>query len=568
MEVMTISESKIVKETDKIHTGGSDLLLCSACTELLFEPITLPCGNVVCSRCIRQKQQYYCCPAKNCNKKHYFRYFGLTRNESVNVLLQHLLYQIFPIEQQALERVKEAEIRLAAYFNPKRLVCKEECFPVDLKNKNCEIEEVIQIILNPVIDIVPYLQLPLIIRSKALAELGLFEDAIEDAKRAHFNNRNNHRGIVAEKLTIWREGMHQSDLHVLATCAISALTPENTVVDGVNPKVQNAAIDLRTELRNIQMMEYDTLPFSSTQLQPVLNHFHKSEMECHICLSTMKDPVTCPCGHSWCRACIVDSMNRSDTCPMCRKTLPSASYFVKRPTDRGLESILSKVLHCPSTDGRYTLSTTRKIPLFVCSLVFPGSKPGFHMFEPRYRAMIKKCMETNKEFGIVLSQECGGCKSFGTLVRITHAEALVNCDLAATPIGELPRYVVETVGLYRFKIMELSMSSIGYTEAVVEPLHDEDPEDVPHNPCHLETLMGQAQAFVGKLLLSVPPTARLHFERKHGNMPNDPSRFSFWLAEFLPMNPYTIYQLLPLTNVLERMQLICAWINEASVGKV
>jgi Lon protease-like protein len=468
-----------------------------------------------------------------------------------------------------LEKVRDAELRLSVFFNPKRLVCKQECYPIDLKDKNVEIASIIQTLLNPVIERAPYLQLPLIIRSKALSELGKFEDAIQDAKRAHQNNENNHRGIVAEKLTLWRQEMFQSNLHVLATCAISALTPENTVVEGVTPKVQDAANHLRQELKNIQMIETDdSLPFSSTKLHPISNQLTKQDLECHICLSTIKDPVTCPCGHSWCRSCILDSMNQSDRCPMCRESLPSASYFVKRPVDQGIESILSKVFQQPSPDVRYTLSTTRKIPLFICSLVFPGSKPGFHMFEPRYRAMIKKCMDSNREFGIAMPQENGSCKPFGTLVRITHAEALVNCDVVATPEGDLPRFVIETVGLYRFKILELSVSPIGYTEAVVEPLHDEDPEDIPHEPCRLEELVEEARSFVAKLLLSVPPTARLHFERKHGKMPNDPSRFSFWLAEFLPMNPYTLYQLLPLTNVLERMELICSWIQEASVGKM
>jgi Lon protease-like protein len=473
------------------------------------------------------------------------------------------------LEQESLRKVKEAEQRLQLFFNPKRPACEQECFPEDNpRDKDSTIMQVIRDLLNPAIELTPYLQLPLIVRAKAWAELGRFEDAIEDARRAHMNNENNQRGIVAEKLVRWREGMYQDNLHVLATCAISALCDGTSGFDGVHTRVQDVACRLRQELKNIQVLDSDKLPYSCTQMQPVLNHLQKSELECHICLSTMSDPVTCPCGHSWCRSCILDSMNQSDSCPLCRVPLPSASYFVKRPVDSCLSAILSKVFQIEEPDKSYTLSTPRRIPIFICSLIFPGSKAGFHMFEPRYRAMIKKAMETNKEFGIVMPEESGSCKSYGTLVRITHAEPLLNCDILDTPEGPLPRYMVETLGLYRFKIIELSFSSIGYAEALVEPMHDEDPEDIPHDPAQLDALVEQARYFVTRLLMSVPPTARLHFERKHGKMPSDASRFSFWLAEFLPMNPYTLYQLLPLTNVLERMRLICDWIQEASLGNM
>lgn len=87
-------------------------------------------------------------------------------------------------------------------------------------------------------------------------------------------------------------------------------------------------------------------------------------------------------------------------------------------------------------------------PLFpLGQVLFPNMVLSLHVFEPRYRAMVNRCIEQDIPFGVVLiheGREAGGSVvpfEVGTMARITEVERL--------PDGRLN---ILTVGVNRFRL--------------------------------------------------------------------------------------------------------------------
>lgn len=88
---------------------------------------------------------------------------------------------------------------------------------------------------------------------------------------------------------------------------------------------------------------------------------------------------------------------------------------------------------------------TNFIPIFpLATVVYPGEQLNLHIFEPRYKQLIKECIETKKPFGIpsVIDEKIS---EMGTLVQVLELSKEYDD-------GKLD---IKTEGLQVFRILEL-----------------------------------------------------------------------------------------------------------------
>ena len=102
------------------------------------------------------------------------------------------------------------------------------------------------------------------------------------------------------------------------------------------------------------------------------------------------------------------------------------------------------------------------------TVLFPGALLPLHIFEERYRQLVKDCLADEPEFGVVLidrGHEVGGGdvrREVGTVARIL--------EVAELPDG---RYFLQAAGVRRIRVQSW-LDDAPYPRADVEEWPDED----------------------------------------------------------------------------------------------
>jgi Lon protease-like protein len=107
-----------------------------------------------------------------------------------------------------------------------------------------------------------------------------------------------------------------------------------------------------------------------------------------------------------------------------------------------------------------------RIPLFPLDVVlFPGMALPLHIFEPRYKLMIQRCIQEKLEFGVILALAEGLAKA-GTTAAIVSV-------VRTYPDGKMD---ILTEGRSRFQPISV-IEEQPYFEATVEYLEDQKTEE-------------------------------------------------------------------------------------------
>jgi Lon protease-like protein len=188
--------------------------------------------------------------------------------------------------------------------------------------------------------------------------------------------------------------------------------------------------------------------------------------------------------------------------------------------------------------------------VFVCSLALPLLPCPLHIFEPRYRLMIRRCVDSGqKRFGMVLPTPSGdGYMDCGTLLRIRSLEQLAD-----------GRSKIETIGDRRFRIVERSMRD-GYHYCRVEWI-----DDVAEQLSSAE-LASQLHNALSNLLarLAAHPLLMQQLEHGCGKLPaaDAPEHISFYAISLLSnvqqFEQDLLYELTYLPSLRQRLERLLA----------
>ena len=163
--------------------------------------------------------------------------------------------------------------------------------------------------------------------------------------------------------------------------------------------------------------------------------------------------------------------------------------------------------------------SVRELPLFPLPevVLFPKEVLPLHIFESRYRIMLKSVLETDSMFGVIKWDPN------------TKSMANVGCcaQIIKHQTGEDGRSNIITLGQQRFQILEI-IRSTPYCSAMVSWINDENVENF-HKLDALKDSVREALSDVVKL------TGKLTNSKKNlpEKLPDNPMELSFWIGSHL-----------------------------------
>jgi Lon protease-like protein len=190
------------------------------------------------------------------------------------------------------------------------------------------------------------------------------------------------------------------------------------------------------------------------------------------------------------------------------------------------------------------------------TVLFPGVLLPLHVFEPRYRVMVRETLGGTGEFGVVLIErghEVGGGDTrfdVGTKARIARCEEL--------PDG---RFALAVVGVARVRVVRW-LADDPYPRAEVVDL-DEGPDDA-HSDALAARARGLANEFVELLRRLEPDVAMIPLPGPvSGLEPEaDPRDTAFVLSAALPWGALDAQRLLAADGTTPRLELLAALLDE------
>ncbi|UJR28094.1 hypothetical protein I4U23_009349 [Adineta vaga] len=474
-------------------------LICLFCQNLIYDPITFYCGHTFCDHCIQNEE------------------FSMTTNcprcpdniqEQVKSSIVYAREKSFK-KNRFLQQLFDRSETFKAKYDMIR-----SCYKGQTEFSNDNYQKAIDIYTH-IIDQCNNDHLALYHRAKAYAALKDFHQALLDANRVVSLKPQWAKGYLSQSEILFEKKYFTAALR--SSMKALAIDPDDSIGKQIMARHLHAVLhaddnDNHTDImieqeyanitsssndENIEATtsatEHSTITMcKSTQLSEACfcsqfdyKNFYARDFECSICVNLLWIPITTPCGHVFCRECLIRSVdNTQSQCPICKSSLEDffpllihsyvnqtetiskliETYFPTEYNERQqiYEQENVRGAEIPRSIINQTESIITEIPIFVCVLTLPFCTCPLHVFEPRYRLMMRRTIETeSRTFGMCTYDEhTSTFADYGTLLYIR--------GLVYTPDG---RSVVDTIGQRRFRVLERGTRD-GYNTAKVELIHD------------------------------------------------------------------------------------------------
>jgi Lon protease-like protein len=189
------------------------------------------------------------------------------------------------------------------------------------------------------------------------------------------------------------------------------------------------------------------------------------------------------------------------------------------------------------------LPRPERIPLFPLNVVLlPGAALPLHIFEPRYRQMIRQCVETKTEFGLLLSLPKGIVRVGCTAEVLEVVKRYDDGRLDIFAVGRAPFRIVELINVEAFAEEALLEGHIDYL----------DDRERPLSPCVRRELVELYEVCHTIVFGDYPRSIQCE-------VPDD---LSYVVAGTLPMELMWKQQVLELRSEADRQERLVTYLRE------
>ncbi|XP_061862595.1 LON peptidase N-terminal domain and RING finger protein 3 isoform X2 [Colius striatus] len=597
--VECLAQSVRIKEGLPAAAAGSnpaqprewDVFGCRKCQGFLFEPVSLPCGHTFCKKCLERDRaaESRCVLCKGEDSA------AAGQLLRVNVILSNLLAKWFPCQVKAsqlrhegnlLYKEKKLQAALQKYNEAVSLAPNDHL----LYSNRSQINSTLKACEDALHDaetacrLQPYWLKGHLRKGQALANLGKTEEALREflfclaldtgnktaKSEAQKVNMEQKKGFpIQEEPNVTTSGSLRKSLQITESkkdCSEEenklASMPESSFLISEKCSLLKRKC-CSEEKRNAEvpckLMKKDTVDMkgNSTGQNTPFEFVDPSDLDCSLCMRLFYEPVTTPCGHTFCLKCLERCLDHNPKCPLCKEGLSECLAMRKYCKTVLMEELIARYLPEELTERRKIyeeeiaeLSNLNKnVPIFVCTMAYPTVPCPLHIFEPCYRLMIRRCMETGtKQFGMCISDPVKGFADYGCILEIRNVEVFAD-----------GRSVVDSIGKRRFKVIQHSQRD-GYNTADIEYIEDQQVQGQEYAALLVlhDSVYDQAYIWFNSLKQALKSRILSHFGPMPAKdpdpqaNPNGPA-WCWWVLAVLPLENRAQLPFLAMKSLKDRL---------------